>query len=428
MTIQLKKYGNQTGFSLVELMVGLVIGLMATLVIMQTFSSFEGNKRSTTGISDAQTNGSIGLYMIQRELQFAGYGVPAISGTMPNIITRPDQLSFADYTGMTQAQIDAAYATAVTAYNAQIAADLGTVTAGENYSSFRCSNTSAAAAWWPSDIDNNAATPKVAVDVVTPVTITDGVNSDTITLQYGSTTRGAIPARVITTVGVNYVGLQNNLGCRSGDIVLALPDTNTGNTVCDVSEVTSTNAWLDTAGNTNSINVTSNAGMLDPVKPKKLACLGQIRRVVFDVNGNQLRKGSVQAGAGADMQPITAEIVALQAQYGISATANSEIVNPLVPQSGWVDATGATWGATPLAVSARNRIKAVRVALVARNNLLEKTAVSQACTGAAAGLAKVCIWGNQDVTLPDANWANYRYRVYEIVIPLRNILAASPQL
>lgn len=128
------------------------------------------------------------------------------------------------------------------------------------------------------------------------------------------------------------------------------------------------------------------------------------------------------------MQPITAEIVALQAQYGISATANSEVVNPLVPQSGWVNATGATWGASPLAIGARNRIKAVRVALVARNNLLEKTVVSQACNGTAVGPAKVCIWGNQNVTLPDANWANYRYRVYEIVIPLRNILAASPQL
>ena len=44
-----RTFNNQAGFSLVELMVGLVIGLMATLVIMQVFSTFEGQKRTTTG-------------------------------------------------------------------------------------------------------------------------------------------------------------------------------------------------------------------------------------------------------------------------------------------------------------------------------------------------------------------------------------------
>ena len=67
---------KQYGFSLVELMVGLVIGLLATLVIIQVFSTFEGQKRSTSGSSDAQTNGSIALMSIQRNVQMAGYGLP----------------------------------------------------------------------------------------------------------------------------------------------------------------------------------------------------------------------------------------------------------------------------------------------------------------------------------------------------------------
>ncbi|MGQ0443061.1 MAG: PilW family protein [Methylophilaceae bacterium] len=416
MRTHLKKLGlkktnlvSQAGFTLVEVMVGLVIGLIATLVIMQTFASFEGSKRTTTGVADAQTNGSIGLYMIQRELQFAGYGVPVVSGTLPVVSTAPGELTFADYTGLTQAEIDALSAAAASAYTAQLAADSATVAAGQNYSALRCSP----APVLNVDADNDATTPDVPVDIITPVSITDGVNSDTITVMYGTTTRGAIPTRINTTTGANFVGLQNNLGCRENDVVLVVGDSNNGDTACVGSRVTSTNTWLDTAGNTNSITVASNAGMFAPGFPKKLACLGQVRQSVFDISGNELRKNG---------QPVINEIVALQAQYGISATANSEIVNQ------WVDATGGTWGAATLAVGARNRVKAVRVALVARNNLLERDVVSQACSGTAVGPARVCIWGNQNVNLPGVDWANYRYRAYEIIIPIRNVLAASPQL
>jgi type IV pilus assembly protein PilW len=77
----------------------------------------------------------------------------------------------------------------------------------------------------------------------------------------------------------------------------------------------------------------------------------------------------------------------------------------------------------------------VRIVLIARNNLLEKEVVSQACNGGAVGPAEVCIWkdtpGEQDPDLAvmlGADWDRYRYRVYELVVPLRNMLAASPQL
>ena len=123
MSISLIKFSSQKGFSMIELMVGLVIGLIATLIIMQTFSNFEGNKRTTTGIADAQTNGSIGLYMIQRELQFAGYGVPVSSGTLPEIKKLPEQMQFEDYVGKTQAEINAIYAAKVAQYSAKLTTD-----------------------------------------------------------------------------------------------------------------------------------------------------------------------------------------------------------------------------------------------------------------------------------------------------------------
>ncbi|HVK95151.1 MAG TPA: prepilin-type N-terminal cleavage/methylation domain-containing protein, partial [Noviherbaspirillum sp.] len=62
----------RTGFSLIEIMVGLAMGMVSMVVIMQVFSVFEGGKRTTTGGADAQSNGAISLYMIERDVRMAG--------------------------------------------------------------------------------------------------------------------------------------------------------------------------------------------------------------------------------------------------------------------------------------------------------------------------------------------------------------------
>src|SRR3989338_7895818 len=71
---------HHTGFSLVEIMVGMVIGLLSTIIVMQVFATFEGQKRTTTGGSDAQTNGGVGLYTIERDIRMAGYGFADATG------------------------------------------------------------------------------------------------------------------------------------------------------------------------------------------------------------------------------------------------------------------------------------------------------------------------------------------------------------
>ena len=50
------------GFSLIELMVGMVVGLLGVLVIQQAFQLNESYKRSTSGAGEAQSNGAIALY------------------------------------------------------------------------------------------------------------------------------------------------------------------------------------------------------------------------------------------------------------------------------------------------------------------------------------------------------------------------------
>lgn len=61
-------------------MVGMVIGLISTIIVMQVFASFEGQKRTTTGGADAQTNGGIGLYTIERDARMGGYGFSEATG------------------------------------------------------------------------------------------------------------------------------------------------------------------------------------------------------------------------------------------------------------------------------------------------------------------------------------------------------------
>lgn len=66
---------GQHGFSLIEIMIGLVIGMIAVLVIYQIFAAAEGIKRNTTSVGDAQQNGLLSSFMLSIELANASNGV-----------------------------------------------------------------------------------------------------------------------------------------------------------------------------------------------------------------------------------------------------------------------------------------------------------------------------------------------------------------
>lgn len=352
---------RQSGFSLVELIVGLVIGLLTTLVIMQVFSAFEGQKRSTSGSADAQTNGSIALMNIQRDIQVAGYGLP-----LPM--------------------------------------------ANKESGSLRC------AVFADYDPDNVPATDNSTN--LFPVSIQDGAGdaSDTITVRYSTNATGAIPVTIISAadaiapaVGMHVV---NNLGCKDDDIVLI-----TNGNVCKMATIdtVTTSGTPPTQVDRIVLQSWTTLGAGHPiVNTAQIACMGNWQNYTYTLSADNelLRNG----------QPIVSEVVSLQAQYGISASAGSNQVNQ------WVDAKGGTW-ADPSVVN-RNRIKAVRVAVVVRNGLLEKTNVTDSCT-TAKGVVNTgpCAWDDADYSAApriklsgDADWRKYRYRVFETIAPLRNML------
>src|SRR6267142_831006 len=65
---------SERGFSMVELLVAMLIGLIGMVIIFQVFEVSEGIKRTTVGGGDAQQNGVIALYTMERDFRNAGMG------------------------------------------------------------------------------------------------------------------------------------------------------------------------------------------------------------------------------------------------------------------------------------------------------------------------------------------------------------------
>jgi type IV pilus assembly protein PilW len=325
------------GFSLIELMVGMTIGLLAVLIITQVMSLFEAQRRATTGTADAQVNGAIGLFQIQRDVQMAGFGL------MP--ITNP-----------------ALECTTVT-YN---------------------------------------TTGLSGITGIAPVSIADGT-SDSITIRYATGQTGGVVSQVVSATGSSgspgTVRVKSNLGCQVGDITLA-----SAGATCAFSKVTAVTASpiSVTLADVNNATATDN----------NLACLGSWNEIVYAIDANSnLTRTSIVNGVSSGATPLVAGIVNLQAQYGVSASATSNQV------TSWVDASGGTW--TAPTVANRNRIKAIRLVVVARNAKQELDNVT----------ASALTWSGGTIDLSaNASWQKYRYRTFETIIPLRNVVWARGTL
>lgn len=66
---------RQNGFSLIELMVGVAVALIALLVLSGVLMGFNAQKKTTVSSSDAQVAGGVAAFMIERDLRRAGYGI-----------------------------------------------------------------------------------------------------------------------------------------------------------------------------------------------------------------------------------------------------------------------------------------------------------------------------------------------------------------
>lgn len=73
---------RQRGFSLVELMVSVIIGLLALLFALRMVGDAERTRRSALGGSDEMQNGMVALFSLSNDAGGAGFGLndPIIAG------------------------------------------------------------------------------------------------------------------------------------------------------------------------------------------------------------------------------------------------------------------------------------------------------------------------------------------------------------
>jgi len=349
------------GVTLIELMVALALGLVVTLVVSQIMAFAEGQKRVTTGSSDAQVNGALALYTLQREIQMAGYGLTLVQGSLGCPIKAKHE------------------------------------TAGE--------------------FDWTLA----------PVTITDGAGGapDTINVM---TAEGAYSVPLTVTLphpkdGDRFV-VRSPIGANVGDVMIAVPEVYSAANGCSafsVTSITGTNQLLHAPGVANGAWNQDGAVSIFPddgyAEGTLLLNAGRIVNRTFDIQAQSLRQRTVNPTSGAiDAADLFPHIVNLQAMYGKDTDGD-----------GTVDLYD---NVTPLDNAGWRQVLALRIAVVARSVTYQKEEVTFAepqwdvgTTITVAGAVDCddskCITLKIDA-LPD--WKHYRYMVFEVVAPLRNML------
>ena len=356
--------GRSRGLSLVELLVAAAIGIIASLAIFQVFAVFEGQKRTTTSGGEAQTSGTLALFTVERDVRQSGYG-----------INTPDLV--------------------------------GCTLQG-----------------W--DQQTSAA---LAPSTLAPALITQGAGStpgvagapDSITVAYGN--GDALPAPVAILVGGapsdDFIRTVNALyGFLPGEhVVIAEPGR-----PCTLAQVnltppgTGDNTRLNlqagtyvspTTGATLNTRYNNPAGLGTAYTAAngKVYNLGPTPTIkTFSVQNGQLMS---QALGVVGATPVFDNIVQLQAQYGHDTNGD-----------GVVDTFNET---TPVTTAGWAAVLAIRIAVVARSGLFEKDEVSP---------ATIRLW-DDSATPPTttgpvwtltADERHYRYKVFQTVIPLRNML------
>lgn len=365
---------RQRGFSLIEILVGVAIGLIAILVIFQTFSVFGSRARTTTSGSDAQVSGTLGLFTLERDLRLAGLGF-----------------------GRAQADV------------------VGCTVNGD-------------------DAGRAFSFPLVPVQIVPNATAGGPV---TIHVLYGNSSFYSAQQTFTTSTATSKTAF-NRTGFQLGDLmVVANPSAGaagpcalvevTDNTHADGLTLAHTSTSYTPFYGTTSVSSRFNpsSGTTATFTTGTLYNLGpDPRRNTWTVTNNRLSVSDL-IHAPATALDVAEGIVNLQAEYGLD-TDGDYIVDSWTT----TDPTAGNW----------LQVRAVRVAILARSEQLEPllggsanvstAAPTWACGSNAAGCAFVMTDLNSasdsfTSAAADAsanNWRNYRYRVYEKVVPLRNMI------
>lgn len=389
------------GFSMVELMVAMAIGLIGVVIIFQVFETSEGVRRTTVSGGDAQQNGAIALYSMEHDLRNGGMGLNDTAYAGCNVV------------GSDSARSTPAFPTA--------------------------GNTM----------------------VLAPVQITPGADAltpDKIAVFYGSQNQIANSTTLVAnmTSPTSPLIVQTRFGYRPGDLLLLNQPGSGFN--CVLMEVTglpaspSNEVDHDTAtytltagasvgsrfnpaggmgvtyGGVNTSNVTRiyNLGNLHDdlnFPTSQNVTVPVYNRYVITNNTLTVQNSFVVSGGVPVVNAVADNIVHMRADYGlddgagVGNTANDGIVDEYVSDVSGIP----NWPQV---------VVAIRVAVVARSSFPEKPSTGIASDPCDATTAAPT-WsgdtgGARSFDLSAASdWKCYRYRVFETTVPLRNWLWKS---
>jgi type IV pilus assembly protein PilW len=369
--------GRPMGFTLLELMVGIFIGLLATLAVTQVLVAAQGQNRAATAGSDAQVNGALALATLQGDLVAAGYGFTETPGV--------------------------------------IGCALAARVAGGSF----------------------------ITGTLAPVVITDGASdaADTIRILASGKRSYAVPLRLAEAYAAGHQNfkvvvansVQATTATYAGDLMLAAVDSSQPCEVfrvnADVSgtppapmlvpRLTDT-GWNEAGFPANaytSENFLINMGM--PVDVTY-----SITTTTQSLDARTLRIATDGTPSYEGPVALYPNIVNMQALYGKDTNDNGSVDR---------------WDSeTPITNAGWLEVVAVRVAVVARSTQYEKEDVTNDDplwkVGSAVG---VFTTGTTSATIPcgssaciklkvngvvGTDWRRYRYKVFETVVPLRNML------
>lgn len=340
----------QTGFSLVEILIGLVIGMFGILVVLQVLSVSEGQKRTVTSGGDAQTSAMVSLTMIERDVLSAGFGTPNIECAVIN------------------------------AYNSNF-------------------------------------TPATFTLQARPlVIVANALASDRITISRGSSALGSVPVTIQNDMPNSSSILRVNFGAsfKTGDMVLLSQPpkdctvvqltqdgqkTGTGNVSPAIGtqwnlQHNPTSDWNPPGGSNifPTGGYTTGATVLN---------MGQLENFSYYVeNNNLMYRDSTRAEvAGSNPSIVVSGVIALKAQYGRDTNAD-----------GYADVFDNT---EPTGANLNKQVVSTRIGILLQGSQFEKDLVSP---------ASITLWnGGPTIALTD-DQRHYRYRTYNTVIPLRNVI------
>ena len=360
---------NQRGVGLVEIMVGIVIGMLLILMIFQVYLVTESQKRTITSSNDAQENASYGLFLLAQELAGAGNVISTSTTALAGCaMLRPIPVAIA------------AGATAT---------DPDTVTAfygGSGSLSTPAPLLSGA---------NVSTSPPGVYQVAGPVGYSPG---DLIAAVQGTNCTLSI---------INVAGVA--VGAGTGITTIA-------------------HTLTATPGNNSAF--TYGATVASLVNLGQGDRIGQTLYSVDTANSTLMTQSLLPAVLPVvplPATPVVSNVVNLKAQYGLDTDGDGD-VDTWQPAT-----TGGTWSSVnlplqPSAVAADGktwfpwqRIQAVRVAIVTRSDKYETDAVTAGPLGMFCSPTPCAV----SMTLT-ADQQHYRYKVLETIVPLRNAVWNAP--